>query len=211
MNSEEKNFGITGLLSLLLGGLAAMLLLMSQPVSERPLRNEAVEPGVAYLQSGQSGGGAGWERKWLSWQSGSVQAAEFSEAELNVWIQQSWGASMDKSGEPWFSWLQPNFRIHAEEELQVALVLNASPPGYAREIPFWSIGRFDGAASAWKISNGQAWVGQFPLAKVPLIGNWVAVRMMQRAFASHVPDEFQSAWGSSQTVVVENQRLSFRR
>jgi hypothetical protein len=211
VNSEEKSFAKAGLLSLMFGVLAAAVLLMSQPVDDLPLREEAIKPGVAYLQSGQSGGGGSWQRKWQGWQSGNINAVDFTEGELNVWAQQNWGAPVDADSEPWFSWHQPSFRLSAEDELQIALLLQAQPPGYAREIPFWSVGRFENGAAQWSVSNGQAWVGQFPLGKVPLLGHWVASRIVQNAFRANVADEFQSAWGSPQSVLIENHQISIRR
>lgn len=193
------------------GALAAMLLLMSQPVSEPPVRAEALSPGVAYLQSGQSGGGARWQNKWQGWQSGTVLNAEISESELNSWAQQNWGAQGQDQGDPWFSWHQPNFRISSDNELQLALVLRADPPGYTREVSFWAIGRFEENTSVWSIHDGQAWIGQFPLGKVPVIGHWAAMRLIQNAMETNVAEEYQSAWGSPRAVVVDNQRIMVRR
>ena len=210
MTSEQRKFGVSGLLSLLLGALAATVLLMSQPVNELPLREEAIKPGVAYLHSGQSGGGASWQRKWQSWQTGNAQTVEFSEAEMNVWLQQSW-AGPEADSDPWISWDQPNFRISDQDELQIALSFHATPPGYARELPFWSIGRFEDGGSGWGVSNGQAWIGQFPLGKVPVLGSWLASRMVQNAFRANIPEEFQAEVGSYTSVMIENQRVTIRR
>ena len=195
------------LLSIVLGGLLAMIFLMFKPVQTVKTLPAELEPAVVYYVEGSSNSAKGRQylrKRQLFLEGGPAEVISLSEDELNAWMASSRAkpdAAASASG-----LLAPqsiNFRVR-EGVFQIGLPCTVNFVGYTRPVVVQARGGFVKKGDRFVFDPDQMHVGSLEIGKLPGLAPLMVSRLLS---AQDIPEETYQAWKRLDRVAVEGDQL----
>lgn len=198
-------------LGLLVGGMAAMGVLVSQEVkvvqTEVPL--EKREMRMVYYIEGSAAGGERWKTVRQSLELSDAQAVEVVEGAINQWL----GASLPVAGPDAAARMvelqRPTVRI-VGEQVQVGGLLSVNIAGFGGQVYVQARGPLglEGEGIAYAVTDG--YLGRAPIGKLPG-GGLLLKRLLAMGLGGVEDAGLAAALGRWQAVTVAEGALRFTR
>ncbi len=196
----EIIFGIA--LSILLGGLLALVWLVFKPVSVvKVIPKDASSTTVYYIEGSKGSSNRGWLNK----RSAFIEGQTVTLTEDDMLSAVATQVEKPKAPAPAADGIlvpgQPNFRI-AGGQLQMALPIKS--PVLELQVIVQVRGVFEKRGEVFKFVPQQFYVGSCPLHRLPLVESF----LLNRLYATqNFPEDMQKAWARLSAVTLEPKAL----
>jgi hypothetical protein len=198
---------VGGLLSLILGGLLALLYLTVKPVELAKQPPADPEFGTVYFVEGSANATRGRQylrKRQLFIEGGSGVTISLTEDELNTWIASS-RANPDaqRSSDGVLVPQAVNFRVR-DGQLQIGLPSTFNLLGLNRNVVIQARGGFARRGERLVFEPAQLYLGSLPAHRVPGLTAFVSNRLLD---GQAVPADIANAWQRVQDIAIAEDHL----
>ncbi len=203
---------IGAILSLILGGLLAVIYLVLQPVEEVAQfpPEEAREKGKVYFKPGQVGraGEFNWRPKQAAFEAGASGTIELVEQEINQWVSVEFSDLEDEdypdAGMFFIAPRSLNFRV-GDGRFQIASDLDWTVFGYTHTLKAHAIGTFVRGNGSFAFEPEEMYIGGFTVPRTGDFGPTLIRRVVEVLDPSQ---DLRESWAAvSEVSIVEDQLI----